>query len=440
MLYFFENSTQRNVFMITAPQLVDIIRYTLNYIDPRLVDHGRRVAGVLHRVLRAKGGYDGRQIRDIGIAALLHDIGAYKTEEINQLVQFETSAVWAHSIYSFLYLKYFSPIANLAPAVFFHHADFDRFSGMGGSSFALGHMMHIADRMDILSQYGNAKEKDLRRVFFGNPHFNPETVELFADSGVFADAPGIAPDMDVFGSAPLDEREVRDYLRMLYLTIDFRSPQTVTHTAAVAEGARALSEILGLSPESRARVEAGAMIHDLGKQGIPLSILESPGRLSRDEMEIMKLHVVYTDRILDGRVPEDIRRIAVRHHEKLDGSGYPFGLIGKFLTLEERLVAVADIFSALAGVRSYKESLPRERVGEIMGGMASSGYLDSRIVSLLLDNYEPFLERINRASRAVVDAYGVINHDFGVLNREVALHCEGKEVRDAFSGVAREVF
>ena len=102
----------------------------------------------------------------------------------------------------------------------------------------------------------------------------------------------------------------------------------------------------------------GSLLHDIGKIVIPLSILEAPRRLTDEEMRIMKAHVVITGKILEGIMDERIVNVAYRHHEKLDGTGYPQGLRAEDLSQLERIVAVGDILSALYSKRSYKDSFP----------------------------------------------------------------------------------
>ena len=117
-----------------------------------------------------------------------------------------------------------------------------------------------------------------------------------------------------------------------------------------------LAKRMGLKGRALSDIYFGSLLHDLGKIGIPVEILEFPGKLSPQAMRIMRTHVELTGLILGPDVEEKIRKIAMRHHEKLDGSGYPLGLTAMDLSLEERIVAVADIVSALAGTRSYKEA------------------------------------------------------------------------------------
>lgn len=101
--------------------MIGIIRRTCNYVDDRLVDHGFRVACMVSRLLEQMGSYDMATARDISVIAMFHDIGAYKTDEISRMLEFETSNVQNHSAYGYLFIKYFTPLTRLAPAVLFHH-------------------------------------------------------------------------------------------------------------------------------------------------------------------------------------------------------------------------------------------------------------------------------------------------------------------------------
>ncbi|MCD8139118.1 MAG: hypothetical protein LUE17_04965 [Planctomycetaceae bacterium] len=138
--------------MIPSRNVVNIINNTLNLVDPRLINHGGRVAGHVYQVLRARGGMDDKTIRDICLLAVLHDIGAYKTEEIDRMVEFETEEVWSHSIYGFLFLKYLSPLTHLTPALFFHHASVPQLRHCHPEYHQLAQIIHIADRLDIMTQ------------------------------------------------------------------------------------------------------------------------------------------------------------------------------------------------------------------------------------------------------------------------------------------------
>jgi HD-GYP domain-containing protein (c-di-GMP phosphodiesterase class II) len=161
------------------------------------------------------------------------------------------------------------------------------------------------------------------------------------------------------------------------------------------------------------------MLHDIGKVGVPNHILESTGRLSPAEMEIMRTHVELTERILDGNVDEDIKRIAVHHHEKLNGTGYPKRLGPDEISLYDRIVAVADIFSALCGARNYKNAYPKEKIVVIMEDMSMQNLLDEKVVTLALEHFEEIVGEVSRVSEPVVRAYNEMNEEYQKIRTEI---------------------
>ncbi|MCD8139119.1 MAG: HD domain-containing protein [Planctomycetaceae bacterium] len=220
------------------------------------------------------------------------------------------------------------------------------------------------------------------------------------------------PFEEAFDALSFTDDELNAYLTMVVLSIDFRSSQTVTHTVTATTVASALAELMGMPPEEADRVYLGTMLHDLGKQGIPPEILEAPGKLSPKAMEIMRSHVGMMEDILDGNVDEGVFNIAVHHHEKLDGSGYPRGIKGEYLGMAERLATVADILSALVGVRSYKESFPKDKVTAILADMADQGEVDPEIVQIACEHYEYVMNKVTKTAGRIVGIYNHMNLEF----------------------------
>ncbi len=101
--------------------ILEIIRRSCSYVDARLMNHGYRVAYIVSEMLKPYFHEDARKIRDVCFLALLHDIGAYKTDEISKMLQFDTDDVLAHSVYGYLFIKYFSPLKKLSGAILLHH-------------------------------------------------------------------------------------------------------------------------------------------------------------------------------------------------------------------------------------------------------------------------------------------------------------------------------
>jgi len=167
------------------------------------------------------------------------------------------------------------------------------------------------------------------------------------------------------------------------------------------------------------KIKTGAMLHDIGKIGMPIHILESPDRLNDADMEIMKTHVEITEKILDGNVDNDVMRIAVKHHEKLDGSGYPKQLKIDDIDFFDRIVSVADIFSALCGARSYKNAYPKEKIVGILSDMSENNLLDPEIIALSIKHFDTIIEAVNREAHPVIQIYNEMNEEYRRLRSDV---------------------
>jgi putative two-component system response regulator len=150
---------------------------------------------------------------------------------------------------------------------------------------------------------------------------------------------------------------------------------------------------LGLGRAQLLALHRGAFLHDIGKIGIPDSILFKPGKLSEEEWEIMRLHTVRGEEICrPARTLAPVLPIIRHHHERWDGSGYPDGLRGEDIPLLARLLQVADIFDALTSVRPYKPALSTTEALHILDREAACGWRDPHVVSLLRKLFETSTE------------------------------------------------
>ena len=155
------------------------------------------------------------------------------------------------------------------------------------------------------------------------------------------------------------EIRVREHETLLRLAKagEYRDEETGNHIIRMAKYSRLIAEELGLSPEECHCIEMAAPMHDIGKIGIPDQILLKPGRLTAEEMDIMKTHARIGYEILKDSPSQYLQMgaiIALHHHEKYNGSGYPHGLAGEEIPLPARIVAIADAYDALTSERPYK--------------------------------------------------------------------------------------
>ena len=152
-------------------------------------------------------------------------------------------------------------------------------------------------------------------------------------------------------------------IRRLGRAAEFKDNETGNHVLRMSHYARLIALAHGLGEESAGIIFNTAPMHDIGKIGIPDAILLKPGKLDAAEWEVMYQHPIMGAEIIgkhDNELLETARIIALTHHEKFDGSGYPQGLTGEAIPLEGRIVAIADVFDALVSVRPYKPALPLE--------------------------------------------------------------------------------
>jgi len=244
----------------------------------------------------------------------------------------------------------------------------------------LARIAAIAQHLDVFaSANGPEHAMSVLRARSGK-WFDPELVRiagsLHRTRALWKDCLAILPEQDirsaVLGLEPrenlyLGPEQIDRVCEAFSDVTDAKSPFTVDHSMGVTDAALVISDTLGLSPERTVFVRRAALLHDLGKLRIPNSILHKQGKLTVEEFLIVKEHPALTRKIL-GRIPafRDMALVAGSHHEKLDGTGYPNNLSASQLSLEARVIAVADVYAALSETRPYRESLPLDKVTAIM--------------------------------------------------------------------------
>ncbi len=174
----------------------------------------------------------------------------------------------------------------------------------------------------------------------------------------------------------------RETILRLSVASEYRDDDTGEHVRRMSRNCGILARAMGL-PLARAElIEYASPMHDIGKIGIPDCVLRKPGSLSNEERRLMQQHTVIGGRILENPENELIakaREVALSHHEKWDGSGYPAGLKGTQIPLSGRIAGLADVFDALVSKRCYKDAMPFERAVEIIRD-ERGGHFDPDIV------------------------------------------------------------
>ena len=172
-------------------------------------------------------------------------------------------------------------------------------------------------------------------------------------------------------------------LTALARAIDAKSPWTAGHSERVTNLALKIGNAMALPARDLQIVHRGGLLHDIGKIGIPATVLDKPGNLEPEEMKIMQDHVKIGVRILEPVACfREILPMVAQHHERLDGSGYPEGLIGENISLHARILAVADSYDAIISERPYRKGLPKQQAIEILDSKAGTKF-DPVVIGVL---------------------------------------------------------
>jgi putative two-component system response regulator len=217
------------------------------------------------------------------------------------------------------------------------------------------------------------------------------------------------------------ERANLQFAAALIATLDARDRYTAGHSAAVAIYSRDIAKRMGLRSEIQDQAYLCGLVHDIGKIGLPPGLLEKPGALTLEERRQMQEHSAIGERIL-SHVDEysEISTIVRFHHERIDGQGYPDGLVGDDIPLVSRIIAVADAYNAMTSDRPYRDAMP-SRVARMRLAQA----VDSQFETAAVAAFEAILAganeeyRLARRGDFLAFAHGT-SHDQGVSATSVA--------------------
>jgi len=204
--------------------------------------------------------------------------------------------------------------------------------------------------------------------------FDPEVVDVVRAMSV-SELIGFGGDETFLPSMSALDSDLDNISKAFAMIIDAKSSFTSEHSTRVTQYSVEIAEEFGFDSNRITELRRGALLHDIGKLGVPTGILEKPGKLDETEFDRVKLHSLYGFEIL-SRIPvfEALAQIASSHHERLDGKGYWQGLSGEQISLDVRIVTVSDVFDALTADRPYRKGLPLDQVFDIMDRDAGTAF------------------------------------------------------------------
>lgn len=208
--------------------------------------------------------------------------------------------------------------------------------------------------------------------------------------------------------ARFDDEYLEGFINLATFSFEFHNHETLAHTVTVAKIGQDLAKLSRLPESMVEEIRIAGLIHDIGKIRVPVEVLCFPGKLEGDMLKEMQNHAKYTHEIIDKCFSYRIVNIASHHHEKLDGTGYPEHLTARNLTIGDKVIAVADIASALYCKRSYKAAFSDEKIMSILWSDANAGKLEKHIVEHLEDHYDEIMANAKDEESKVLNCYNAM--------------------------------
>lgn len=380
---------------VSSKDILSIALEFISRIDKNITEYNLKFAYVVYQYA-CQFKIPKLYIKNFVILAMFNDVGKIYARDNKGDTTFET----------YLFLKYFSPLSDFANLLLQDTKDqrarkyiiaktfTDNYIKYHSSQKAFEETSKSVPNIDIIDQiklkdfvstvdldydFNSMRYKTILYRFISNSFFNPI--------------------------------KKNEFVLMLSSLFEMYSNQTLNHSKSTAVIAYTIANNLKLSEERQKNIYLAGLVHDLGKVCVPLSILEKDSKLTDDEYSIMKTHVTHTKEIIEGYLDYEIVEIAYRHHERLDGSGYPNHINEEYLTIDQRILEVSDVTSALLMKRSYKEAFSWEKCVAILEEEGRKNKLDKDIIKCVIDNQQEIISIFEKLYLETKDIYSKIESE-----------------------------
>lgn len=392
------------------------ISYALDFVEMDIMgvvtNHSKRVAYISMKMAEELG-LSKEEIFDIVSLAILHDNGVSEKKLHDGLTHNQAENLHSiesmkeHGIKGEENIKNYPFITDVNNVIKYHHENYDGsgYFGLKGDDIPImSQIIRLSDTIELNSylKETNLEDKERIRAFarrFSGSMSSPELVDTFLavsehayfwldlkDEFISSSLKRGMPD----SRKDLSLREIHNITKTFSKIIDSKSKFTQVHSRELSEKTAIMCDYYGKSEDEKYKLMIAADLHDIGKLSVSNSILDKPGGLDNHEVDIIKRHPYFTRLSLQEISGfEEITEWASNHHEKLDGSGYPFGKDAQKLDFNSRLIACLDIYQALTEERPYREPMTYERASNIITNSVERGLLDGEISRDILRVFKP---------------------------------------------------
>ncbi|HCG7194165.1 HD domain-containing protein [Vibrio parahaemolyticus] len=398
-------------FEVDLKQALIWVARALDYVGVDDTHHSHRVAYMAYQCALALN-WDLKKAEFCYFAGMIHDCGVSETQEHKMLLdELIPQDAKAHCLRGYQTLKQCRLLSQFAVPVLYHHTHWDELQHLDLPEFEkdVAALLYLSDRLDFMrARYVmnchcdivTLHEELIAECVLANAGtlFNPVMCEAMVKL-IMTDGFWFAMESENIETIGLNFKSI-DWLQKqltiwdmnslgLFLAriVDAKSPFTYQHSQKVAELSRYLAGKLGLDEHDQEMLFIAGLVHDIGKLKTPDEILHKEGALSKQEYTRIKRHTIDTQLALHKVFPNaKIAEWASNHHERLDGSGYPYHKTAEELDIPSRIIAVADVFQALSQDRPYRGRMSQTQIAEIMDDLIEKNKLCAHVYEVLEQN------------------------------------------------------
>lgn len=395
---------------ITSRNMADLIYETVRLMNKTMAHHSMRVSYIMSKMLETQGTYEKYEIADYMLLALLHDIGAIKTDDVRKPLTYEAKNSTPHSVYGYLFLRYLSPLEEQSKIILYHHMDYSKTKDMDYRYRFELEVLKVAEAMDVWQRSFGAKFDYKLIDKYSGTTFDPKVCQLLTrtveEHDIFTKIRDNSYKTEYSESLEyilLSDIEKEKYLKMLMYCTGLKEEQMVSETVATIYVCRELGRKLKLSELDKNEVYYAAMLHDIGMLAIPSELLDAPRILSEEEKNLIKTHVDIMEKTLDKKLSKEIIRIAAGHHERFDGTGYPRGLKASVMGEKEAILQISEQVVNAMEAKPYREAYTKEQIVDDLNNGIISGKYDGIVADTFLKYYDEIMDQAKqKADMALV--------------------------------------
>lgn len=412
--------------LIHSRDIYYVTRDVLSGLDAGVMNHGNRTSYILYKMLLCSGQYEIRDIAKLCMVAGLHDIGAYKTDNLQDRLRYESKETLPHSIYGYLFLYYLTPLKEEARIILHHHTDHNRLPVSEYRYTDVTCYLNLAEKADI---YSNALGWKFDPKMFDKQvgiKYSPKAMELLKEAIRKYNVIDVVRNGDyqkeldeLFSHLSFSAEEKKNYLLGMMYCLGFRSEYTMLDMVTCVHIAEQLGEKFLLPREEEELLSYAAMLHDAGMCAVPKEIIEAPRKLTDEEMDRLRAHVSMDEKILKGRLEERCLEVILAHHERGDGSGYPKGLMADSFSRPAKILQVADTVTGLINPRSFREPRTKEEVISILNEEAAKGRLDLNAVRSFISFYDKIMDGVQKKNAETLGMYHKLQDSYELIYKQI---------------------